>query len=121
MVKDEQPAVGNMPLAASSRQLAAGSRLHGEQLAGKPVPANEYQWLALQAYIEMLRLKNYSQNTISNYKNWFLIFLNHFPDRKPSTISKNEIMDFLVSFKNSPRWSATSQNQLINAIKFFYE
>jgi integrase/recombinase XerD len=77
--------------------------------------------LATKAYIELLRLKNYSENTISVYRNWFLLFLQQFPDRKPSTINKNEIMDFMMRFKESDKWSATSQNQLINAIKFFYE
>ncbi len=84
-------------------------------------PISKIQQLALQAYIEMLRLRNYSENTIRNYQNWFLIFLRHFPERKPSEINKNEIMDFLVKFRNSPKWSATSQNQLVNAIKYFYE
>ena len=82
---------------------------------------NQMHELALRAYVEMMRLKNYSYNTIKNYKNWFLFFLSHFENRKPSAITKNEILDFLVNFRNSEKWSATSQNQLINAIKFFYE
>ena len=87
----------------------------------KPMPCNSYQWLALRAYLELLRLKNYSVNTINVYRNWFIIFMNCFPDRKPSSITKNEIMDMLVRFRNSPKWSSTSQNQLINSIKFFFE
>ena len=87
----------------------------------KSNPICEYHQLALKAYIEQLRLKNYSENTVKNYVNWFQYFLDKFPDRKPSTITKNEIMDLLVTFRNSKSWSATSQNQLINAIKFFYE
>ncbi len=83
--------------------------------------SSSYHTLAIQAYVEMLRLKNYSVNTIRNYANWFAYFLRYFPDRKPSRISKNEILDFLVRFRNSSKWSATTQNQLINAIKFFYE
>lgn len=78
-------------------------------------------FVALQAYVEFLRLKNYSTHTIRNYKNWFMVFLNYFPDRKPSTITKYEIMDFLVTYRKSEKWSSTTQNQLINAIKFFYE
>lgn len=77
--------------------------------------------LALQAYVELLRLKNYSTNTIQNYSSWFLFFLKHFPDRKPSGILKTEIIDFLSGFRNSKNWSATSQNQLISSVKFFYE
>lgn len=92
-----------------------------EEETNKLIQVNTYHWLALQAYIEMLRLKNYSANTIHTYRNWFVQFLLYFSDRKPSTITKNEIMDFMVKFRNNPKWSATSQNQLISAIKFFYE
>ena len=87
----------------------------------KSVPKSNFHSAALQAYVELLRLKNYSNNTLINYRNWFLYFLKHFPDRKPSTITKSEIMDFLVHFRKGNKWSATTQNQLINAIKFFYE
>jgi integrase/recombinase XerD len=82
---------------------------------------NSYHALAVRAYIEMLRLRNYSKNTIRTYKNWFIYFLNHFKGRKPSSITKNQILDFMVIFRNNKTWSATSQNQLISAIKFFYE
>ncbi len=87
----------------------------------KAATAGDTHQLALNAYIEMLRLKNYSSNTIKNYKNWFIFFLKHFPYHKPSHITKNEILDFMVTFRKGKNWSATSQNQLINAIKFFYE
>ena len=87
----------------------------------KYAPLNRMQQAAVKAYTELLRLKNYSDNTLKNYKNWFIFFLNHFPNHKPSVITKNEIMDFLVAFRKSKSWSSTSQNQIINAIKFFYE
>lgn len=79
------------------------------------------QFLALKKYIELLRLKNYSENTISVYRNWFSIFLKNFPDKKPSAITKEEIMELLMRYKNSKAWSATGQNQLVSSIKFFYE
>jgi len=82
---------------------------------------DEVQNVALTAYIEMLRLENYSIHTIRNYKNWLAYFFRYFSGRKPSHINKNEILDFLVAFRKTRSWSATSQNQLINAIKFFYE
>ncbi len=83
--------------------------------------SNSTHFSAVKAYVALLQLKNYSEATISNYRNWFTVFLSCFPDRKPSTITKKEIMDFLISYRHSEKWSATSQNQLINAIKFFYE
>ncbi len=84
-------------------------------------PLCEYQQNALQAYLNLLRLKNYSENTEKTYRSWFIYFMNHFPGRKPSGILKDEIMNFLVVFRESKKWSATTQNQLINSIKFFYE
>jgi len=79
------------------------------------------QSLAINAYEELLKLRNYSPQTIKTYTNWFQLFLRAFPEHKPSTITKQEILAFLLRHKNSQKWSATSQNQLINAIKFFYE
>ncbi len=77
--------------------------------------------LALVAYTDLLRLRNYSPNTIQNYTSWFKVFLNYFPGRKPSQLTHKDLMDFLVFYRNSNGWSATCQNQLINSIKFFYE
>jgi integrase/recombinase XerD len=87
----------------------------------KNYPSCDYHSFAFKAYVEQLRLMNYSENTIKNYSNWFLYFLRAFPDRKPSGITYNEIMIFLNKFRNGKSWSATSQNQLINSVKFFYE
>lgn len=80
------------------------------------ITLNRMQHLALEAYANQLRLKIYSANTLNTYSTWFTTFLTHFPGRKPSGISKPEIMEFLVSYRNSNRWSATVQNQLINSI-----
>ncbi len=76
---------------------------------------------AMDAYINLLKLGNYSKNTINTYRNWFVLFLRSFPNHKPSSITKEEIMEMLVRFRNSGKWSATWQNQFISSIKFFYE
>lgn len=77
--------------------------------------------IALKAYHELLKLKNYSANTLKNYCLHFANFLLYFNHKKPSLITKNEILDYLVHIRNSGKWSATLQNQKINAIKFFFE
>ena len=76
---------------------------------------------AVEVYVDLLRLENYSEKTITTYRNWFVIFLKCFPNDKPSTITKEEIMKMLVRFRNSDKWSAASQNSLISSIKYFYE
>ncbi|MBP9186668.1 MAG: site-specific integrase [Bacteroidia bacterium] len=82
---------------------------------------NEMHHLAITAYVELLRLKNYSENTIANYRGNFIAFLSYYKDFKPSEITKAQIMDYLVMMRKKDNWSATHQNQVINAIKYFYE
>jgi len=82
---------------------------------------NTLQNVALKSFMETLVLKNYSDNTIKNYRSHFIPFLNYFPEKKPSQISYEEIKDYLLQARNKKNWSASEQNQVINAIKFFYE
>ena len=82
---------------------------------------NNIQLSVLKQYEEILRLKNYSINTITVYRSWFNLFLKYFPEHIPSAITKVEIIEFLTFLKNKNNLSATSQNQLISAIKFFFE
>jgi len=77
--------------------------------------------LALKSYIETLSLKNYSLNTIKNYKNHFTAFLNFYSGDRPSEISKENVIKYLLYVRNKKNWSASEQNGTINAIKFFYE
>jgi len=79
------------------------------------------QTKAVTAYIDLLRLENYSEKTINTYRNWFVLFLRCFPHHKPSSITNAEIMEMLLRYRNSKRWSATGQNQFISAIKYFFE
>ncbi|HRI83874.1 MAG TPA: site-specific integrase [Ignavibacteria bacterium] len=76
---------------------------------------------ALKNYIETLELKNYSVNTINNYRNHFIPYLNYFSEKKPSQINKEEIINYLMHLRSSRQLSASEQNQIINAVKFFYE
>jgi site-specific recombinase XerD len=76
---------------------------------------------ALEAYVALMKLKNFSEATITVYRSLFTTFLTHFPAHKPSAITKHEVMEFLLTYRNSRKWSATIQNQFVSAIKFFYE
>lgn len=77
--------------------------------------------LALNVYLETLKLKNYSDNTIKNYRSHFIPFLSFYPEKKPSQISRKEIIEYLLQIREKKNWSASEQNQVINSIKFFYE
>ena len=82
---------------------------------------SKMQLSALNAYVETLRLKNYSYNTIKSYKSLFIPFLIYFNQQKPSLLTHYQILDYLLHVRNKEQWSASQQNQSVNAIKFFFE
>lgn len=70
---------------------------------------------------EQLLLQRYSFNTIKSYKSLFAQFLLYFPDKELSQIDKAEIIKFILESCQIRAWSDSTQNQAINAIKFYYE
>lgn len=72
-------------------------------------------------YEEMLIRKRYSKSTIKTYCSMFREFIAFFHGADPQTLGKKEIylfQDYLVSKK---KVAISTQNQAINAIKFYYE
>jgi len=74
----------------------------------------------LSEYNRLLRLKNYSTGTINTYNYCFEKFLAHFTGKNISELTKDQILDFLYQ-ESQKGLSAGYQNQIINAIKFYYE
>ena len=70
---------------------------------------------------ERLRLQRYSYSTIKTYKNFFIQFLAFYPDKDPKELKKEDIMRFLLENTEKKRWSDSTQNQAVNALKFYYE
>jgi len=70
---------------------------------------------------KVLVLKKYSVSTLRTYKNMFGIFLTKFSNRDLSLINKEEIEGFVYELITKHRISESYQNQLINAIKAYYE
>lgn len=68
-----------------------------------------------------LRLQRYSHNTIKTYKNFFTQFLAYYPDRDPRLLEKEDIVRFLLKQSEEKNWSDSTQNQAVNALKFYYE
>lgn len=82
---------------------------------------NEEQKAALQELEEKLVLKQYSYNTLKTYKSWFRQFLLYYSDIEPKAINSDQIRDYIIHRVREDGISESSQNQLINAIKFYYE
>lgn len=72
-------------------------------------------------YREQLILKRYSQNTIKTYCSCFLKFMDFYRDKSIDLLSKGDIKTFLLDLIQHRKVSSSTQNQYINAIKFYYE
>ena len=73
------------------------------------------------SYLELLKLRRYSENTIKTYTNLFEEFINYYSFQKPEEITEQEIIKFMRYLVEDRAVSASYQNQSINAIKFYYE
>lgn len=72
----------------------------------------------VELYSEDLKLKNYSENTISNYTNQVKLFLEYFNNvaTKPSEISEKQIKQWLLLAN-----SINGRKHRISAVKLFYK
>ncbi len=70
---------------------------------------------------QQLRVQRYSWNTIKTYKHFFALLLAYYPDRDPSSLEKQDILTFLLKSSEEKNWSSSTQNQAVNAVKFYYE
>ena len=68
-----------------------------------------------------LVLKQYGQSTINTYKKMFSVFLTKFMYHDLKSITKAQIEQFLYELIKQHNISESYQNQLINAIKAYYE
>lgn len=71
-------------------------------------------------FVNLLKERRYSQATISTYTSLFKEFVNYF-DKPLADITDKEIKDYLLHTIEKKKASYSTQNQIINSIKFFYE
>lgn len=74
----------------------------------------------IKAFKSYMLFKRYSENTIKVYTNALELFFRFFPDRKPESLTNEDITFFNESYILKKNLSSSYQNQVINAIKLFY-
>ncbi|MFA6924644.1 MAG: site-specific tyrosine recombinase/integron integrase [Bacteroidales bacterium] len=72
-------------------------------------------------FIEKLKLKRYSENTIYTYRTAFEDFINYYKNKELESITETDIKNYLLYMLEKRKVSASYQNQIINAVKFYYE
>lgn len=74
-----------------------------------------------QKYTDKLTMLRYSQNTLRTYTQCFTEFINHYHDKPLEEISQEDVRSFLCYLVDERHVSSSYQNQMVNAIKFYYE
>ena len=73
---------------------------------------------ALDRLHQKIVLKGYSNSTLKTYRNFFFKFLSYF---NLKDVTKDEIEAFIFKMVVKEKLSESAQNQLVSAIKFYYE
>lgn len=74
-----------------------------------------------KGYLETLEQKRYAKSTIKSYTSYFRQFVDYFSGQSLDKVSVEQINDYLLKLIRKESMSPSKQNQLINAIKFYYE
>jgi integrase/recombinase XerD len=75
---------------------------------------------AIEAFIRWMRQRRYADQTIKTYSGMLKVFFSHYPDKSIKDISVSIVEDFNYYYVIQKGFSASYQNQMINAIKLFY-
>src|SRR5690606_37821671 len=95
-----------------------------DKLVGKSVKVkktlSEEAEKALQKFNRWLLSRRYSSNTIKTYMDAMRIFLRFFHDKPISHIDNEDVIRFNNEYIHAGKYSASYQNQVVNAIKLFF-
>lgn len=75
----------------------------------------------LEEFKQYMQTRGYSSNSISSYIGVLKAFFNYFADKNPDEIGYSDVYRFNADFILRREYSASYQNQFINAIKLFYQ
>ena len=67
-----------------------------------------------------MRLRNYSHKTIKSYLSCLRLFNKYIAPKRPREVSENEIRNLLLFLIEERKFSASSVNQVFNALRFLY-
>ena len=74
-----------------------------------------------ESYVKTLMHRRFSDSTYKSYTALFLRFMIFYKDEELDKITKDQIVDYLLHLIKTKKISTSTQNQVINAIKFYYE
>ena len=75
---------------------------------------------SIRRYLDTLSARHYSGRTKEAYEKWLRRFLERYPNRSPETLSESEVNAFLSNLAVRENVSASTQNQALAALLFFF-
>lgn len=72
-------------------------------------------------FVQWLRSKRYSESTIKTYSDAIRVFLQFFSEKTISEIGNEDIIVFNNEYILKNKLSASYQNQMVNAVKLFFQ
>ncbi len=88
----------------------------GAELAGRQAAWREY----LQRLTNEILLRHYSQRTLQAYRQWARKFMLHSAFKHPAELDSDDARRFLTDLAVVKHVAASTQNQVFNALLFFY-
>ncbi|WP_240410163.1 tyrosine-type recombinase/integrase [Flavisolibacter nicotianae] len=94
----------------------------------RKLPAHTATWqlsrdnlAALNRFVEQLKLKAYSINTLRTYRGEFLQLLQVLKQKPVNALTPNELRRYMVYCMEKEGLSANTANSRLNALKFYFE
>jgi integrase/recombinase XerD len=74
-----------------------------------------------QAYVSKMEVQRLSENTKRNYSRKFKEFMREFDGKPLEEITEDDVLEYMTLRVKRDKISHSNQNQLVNAIKYYYE
>ncbi|MBN2763925.1 MAG: tyrosine-type recombinase/integrase [Bacteroidales bacterium] len=74
----------------------------------------------IEKFRQWMRQRRYAEQTIKTYTGMLEVFFSHFPEKRVGEIRLSDVEEFNYYHVIGNGFSASYQNQMINAIKLFY-
>lgn len=74
-----------------------------------------------EKFVQWMRSKRYSENTIKTYREALLVFLRFYRQKPLNEINNNDVIAYNNEYILKKKLSTSYQNQTVNAIKLFFQ
>jgi len=121
LVMDEIAQVDQSAIVFSDKSSSSNNQETGTTVPVKTNQSNIQEIQIPEAYLKTLMHRRFSDSTYKTYTSMFKRFMFYYMDEKLEEITKDQIVNYLLHLIETKNISTSTQNQVINAIKFYYE